>query len=131
MHLLLIVIAVLLFVLFAPIKLTLLTALGVLIVGVAGQRAAQVATGAAVTFGEVFRSIGLAFVFVTVVLALLLGVGATFSGVGVLLLLAGVLFAFVGGFRVGMGIELGPASVVAGVTTGISMILFFAFRPLV
>lgn len=130
MHLLLIVIAVLLFVLFAPIKLTLLTALGVLIVGVAGQRAAQVATGAAVTFGEVFRSIGLAFVFVTVVLALLLGVGAAFSGVGVLLL-AGVLFAFVGGFRVGMGIELGPASVVAGVTTGISMILFFAFRPLV
>lgn len=130
MHLLLIVIAVLLFVLFAPIKLTLLTALGVLIVGVAGERAAQVATGAAVTFGEVFRSIGLAFVFVTVVLALLLGVGAAFSGVGVLLL-AGVLFAFVGGFRVGMGIELGPASVVAGVTTGISMILFFAFRPLV
>lgn len=130
MPLLFIVIAVLLFVLFAPIKLTLLTAIGVLVVGVAGQRAAQMATGATVTFGEVFRSIGLAFVFVTALLALLMSIGVGFSGIGVLLLLAGLLFAFVGGFKIGMGIELGPASVVAGVTTGISMVLFFAMRPL-
>jgi hypothetical protein len=131
MHYLLITGVTLLFMFTAPFKVTMFTAISLLMIGLAGQRIAQLATGAPVPAVDVFRSIGLAFTFVVALAFAFLSAGGHFSGISVVLLLAAFLLAYVSGFKIGMGIGIVPASIVASAVTSISAALFFVFRSLV
>ena len=100
MHYLLLIGAFLWFAFMAPPMVTLATVISFALVGMFSTRIATAVTGAPASWGEVFKSVGLAFVFVCLAL---LGLGK--HGLNLLLLIGAVLLAYIMGFKIGMGVD--------------------------
>ncbi len=120
MHYFLLIGAFLWFAFMAPPMVTLATMVSFGLVAMVGARTATAVTGAPASWGEVLRSMGLAFAFTCLALFGMMAVGA----VNLVFLIAALLGACVMGFKIGMGVQFGAACIIALVTTVLSAALY-------
>ena len=87
--------------------------------------------GKAASFGEAFKAIGLSAAFMAVTLFTYMSFSAgTGQGVPLVLAASGFLISYILGFRFGLGTSFGASTVIAFITTAISVGLFVAVKPI-
>lgn len=133
MHYLLFIAAFLFFAFIAPIKVTLVTCVLMLLITTTVKVSARLIADAETSYGEAFKAVGFAFFFLLVVLFTLVsfskGTGISqFSGLPALGVIAAFFAAYIAGFRLGLGVTFGASAAIALVSTIISTILVFVFK---
>lgn len=143
MHWILIIVAILIALVLMPAKAIAVTLVAIAILTYVAEKTARVVTGAEVTTSEALRSVGMAFLFlfsyfVIVHLAggtrghwgAVIDTGLKFGATGIMALLCGFAAAYTAGFKMGMGINVATAAIVALVTSITSVLLIVAARQI-
>ena len=131
MHYLLFILAFIWFAFIAPLKVTLAICLSLILI-VSIVKTTATAVMGSTSFGDSFKSIGLAFVFLGIALLALISFSKdTGQGAPAILVLPGFLAAYILGFKVGLGASFGASTIIAAVSTAVSGALFFGLKPLV
>ena len=139
MHWILIIGAIWITLVLMPAKVIAMTLVALAILTYVAQKTARVITGAEITTSEALRSVGMAFLFLFSYFVLMhlaggtrghwgavIDTGLTLGATGILALLCGFAAAYTAGFKVGMGINVATAAVVALVTSVTSLLLLLA-----
>lgn len=130
MHYLLFIFAFIWFAFIAPLKVTLAICLSLILVTSIVKATATAVVGST-TFGDSFKSVGVAFVFLGIALFTLISFSrGTGQGAPAILVLSGFLVAYILGFKVGLGASFGASAIIAAVSTAVSGALFFGLKPL-
>lgn len=135
MHYLLIFGAFLLFLFMAPVKTSMVACAALLVIATVVRTLTRAVTGTEATYGEAFKAVGLAFVFLFIAQFTLMsfsrGTGITsfdgFPGVTV----SGALFAaYVAGFSVALDTTFGASILIATISTVASVLTLWAAASL-
>lgn len=131
---LILIISLIIFAVWAPVKVTIITLFGTLVIATVVKTVAQSVAGTSFSYGESLKAIGYSFALMLLaiftIFSFVLGSGAIISGVGGLLIVAAFFASYVLGFSVGLGTNFGASSIIAFVSTIISSILFFIGKSL-
>jgi hypothetical protein len=135
MHYLLFIGAFLFFAFMAPVKVTVVTCMLLLLVTSVVKVSANAVANTNTTFGEAFKAVGLSFFFGVVALFTLVsfskGTGtSTFSGLSAMAVLCALLASYVLGFKVALGTSFASSAVIALISTIISGVVLWAARSL-
>lgn len=130
MHYLLFIFAYLWFAFIAPFKVVVAVSLSFLLVLTVVKVTATAVVGNT-TFNEAFKSVALSFAFLAVALFTLISFNkGTGGGAPLLFVVPAFLGAYILGFKMGLSANFGASSIIAGVSTAISVLLYFVLKPL-
>lgn len=135
MHYLLLIGAVLWFSFLVPLKVTLATAVSLVLITSVIRYVAHTLSGVAISFGDAVKAIGNSFIFLVVagftLLSLSKGTGITrISGLPGIAVFGAFLVAYILGFQISLRLSFGSSSVIALVSTLASTVAFLLARSL-
>ncbi|MDP2028420.1 MAG: hypothetical protein Q8K12_02145 [Thiobacillus sp.] len=128
------VVSLIIFAIWAPVKVTIITLFGTFVIAATVKTVAQSVAGTSFSYGESLRAIGYSFALMLLaiftIFSFLLGSSANISGVGGLIVFVAFFVSYVLGFSIGLGTNFGASSIIAFVSTVISSILFYIGKSL-
>ena len=130
MHYLIIAIAFLAFMAIAPLQVTVVGCVILILIPTIVRYTAKALAGTEPTFGEAFKAVALSLFFVALS-ALMLGSamgGIHATGVFVFVLLGGFFAAYVLGFKVSLGTSFGASAAIAAVSTVVSVLALWLLK---
>ena len=137
MHYLLLIGAIIWFAFIAPLKITLITSLFVLLSLTIVRFTTQAVTGDQVTFGEAAKAVSLSFIFLAIVIFTLIsfsyglhGVSIHIAGLAAYVIFGATLVAYIFGYRMGLGISFGASAIIALISSVASVVTFMLIRSL-
>jgi len=134
MQYIILVVSLIIFAIWAPVKVTIITLFGTFVIAATVKTVAQSVAGTSFSYGESLRAIGYSFALMLLaiftIFSFLLGSSANISGVGGLIIFVAFFVSYVLGFSIGLGTNFGASSIIAFVSTVISSILFYIGKSL-
>ncbi len=135
MHYLLLIGAFIFFAFIAPLKVTIVTCLFLLVIAAVVRFSTQAVVGFETSYGQAAKAVGLSFFFLLVAFFTLFsfakGTGINkFTGLAGNLVFAGFFSAYVLGFKLSLSLSFGQSAAVAIVSTVLSTALFVLLRGL-
>ncbi|MBT9540857.1 hypothetical protein [Thiobacillus sp.] len=134
MQYIILVVSLIIFAIWAPVKVTIITLFGTFVIAATVKTVAQSVAGTSFSYGESLRAIGYSFALMLLaiftIFSFLLGSSANISGVGGLMVFVAFFASYVLGFSIGLGTNFGASSIIAFVSTVISSILFYIGKSL-
>lgn len=130
MHYLVIIIAFLCFAALAPLHITIIACVILILIPTIVRYTAKALAGTEPSFGEAFKAVALSLFFVALA-AFMLGSamgGIHASGPFVFILLAGFFAAYVLGFKLALGTSFGASAAIAAVSTVVSVAALWLLR---
>jgi hypothetical protein len=134
MQYIILVFSLIIFAIWAPVKVTIITIFGTFVIAATVKTVAQSVAGTSFSYGESLRAIGYSFALMLLaiftIFSFLLGSSANISGIGGLMVFVAFFASYVLGFSIGLGTNFGASSIIAFVSTVISSILFYIGKSL-
>jgi len=134
MQYIILVISLIVFAVWAPVKVTAITLVGMFVIASVVRTVAQSVAGTTFTYGESLKAMGYSFALMLLatftIFSFVLGAGASISGIGGLLVLAAFFASYILGFSIGLGTNFGASAIIALISTVISSVLFFIGKGL-
>jgi hypothetical protein len=134
MQYIILVISLIIFAVWAPVKVTAITILGIFVIATVVRTVAQSVAGTTFTYGESLKAIGYSFALMLLatftIFSFILGAGTSISGIGGLLVFAAFFASYILGFSIGLDTSFGASAIIALISTVISSVLFFIGKGL-
>lgn len=134
MQYIILIISLIIFAVWAPVKVTAITLLGIFVIATVVRTVAQSVAGTTFTYGESLKAIGYSFALMLLatftIFSFILGSSTSISGIGGLLVFAAFFASYILGFSIGLGTSFGASSIIALISTVISSVLFFIGKGL-
>lgn len=134
MFYLLLTLAGLIFLIWAPLNVTLMTGSILILIPSVVRYSTKLLTGFDISFGEAFKAVALSLILpIVAVLWLISALGGTgvsieFSGVGSLIFLAGLFAAYALGYKLSLGLNFKPSMAIAALSTLLSILALLFVR---
>jgi hypothetical protein len=134
MQYIILVISLIIFAVWAPLKVTAITLFGVFVIATVVRTVAQSVAGTTFSYGESLKALGYSFALMLLAIftlfSFILGAGANISGIGSLIVLVAFFASYILGFSIGLGTSFGASAIIAFVSTVISAVFFFIGKSL-
>ncbi|MBD9354706.1 hypothetical protein [Methylomonas albis] len=134
MFYLLLTLAGLIFIIWAPLNVTLITGSILILIPTVVRYSTKLMTGFDISFGEAFKAVALSLILpilaVLWLVSSLAGTGTTieFSGVGSLIFSLGFFAAYALGYKISLGLDFKPSMAIAALSTLLSAVALMFIR---